>query len=171
LTSFQTGFVGGDKVVLTKDNHSNEIFIGKTTIENVFNVFGMAEIATTIYKFSGNSGKKQLYGKRQIVAYKDIGVVFIFEGDGVKYKKYAEKDTCLLDEIIITSSDYCLDNVCIGTTKSDIIKKLGNGVYGIQNGIVDSTNLWYNDLGLTLTFENGGQTGKLKQIHRQAQKR
>ena len=166
LTSFQTDFVNGDKVVLSNTNHSDKFFIGKTTTENVISVFGKANIETDIWKFTGKT-EKQLFGKRQTIKYKGIGIVFIFEGDGVKEKKYAVKDTCLLDEIIITSPDYCLDNVCIGTTKSDIVKRFGEGLYGITNGIVDSTNLWYNPLGLTLTFDKSGQNGKLKQIHRQ----
>ena len=166
LASFQTDFEKGDKIVLTKDNNSVTFFIGKTTVEDVLNILGKAKIETNIWKFPGKT-EKPLYGKRQTIEYKDKGLFFIFERDGVKYKKYALKDTCLLDEIIITSSDYCLDNVCIGTTKADIVKKFGKGDYGIQNGVADSTNLWYNSLGLTLTFDKSGELGRLKQIHRQ----
>ncbi len=153
-TRFQNDFAKGDKVVLTKENYCDTLFIGQTTIEEVIRKYGQVKVYTYISKFRGKT-EKPLYDKRQILEYKDKGLTFIFESDGVKPKKIATRNICLLDEIIITSpSDYCIDNICVGTTKSDIIKKFGNGVYGITNGVTDSLNrVWYNPLGLWLTYK------------------
>jgi hypothetical protein len=166
IVSFRSDFGYGDKAILTKDGDTSALFIGKSTIEDIFKLFGKTKIETYIVPFTGKT-QKPLFGKRQFLEYENLGLLFILEGNGVKYKKYAKKDTCLLDEIIVTSPAYCLDSICVGTRKTDIINKLGSGIYGITNGVTDSSNLWYSGRGLTLTFENNQPNAKLTQIHRQ----
>lgn len=167
-TKFQTDFSKGEKVVLTREGDSDTLFIGYTTIEEVLKKYGQVKVTTQIAKFPGKT-TKQLYEKRQIIEYKDKGLTFIFEGNEVKPQKSAIKDICLLNEIIINApSNYCLDNICTGTTKNDIIKKIDDGIYGITNGVTDSlSRVWYNSLGLWLSYKQTADKIVLVQIHRQ----
>jgi hypothetical protein len=166
IVGFRSDFVNGDKVILTKDGDTTSLFIGKSKIEDIIKLFGKTKIETYVSQFPGKT-EKSLFGKRQFLEYKNLGLLFILEAEGVKYKKYAKKDTCFLDEIIITSPTYCLDSICVGTNKADIINRFGNGVYPITNGITDSSVAWYSARGLTLKFENDQPSAKLIEIHRE----
>ena len=167
-SKLEADFSKGDKVILTLDNYSDTLFIGQTTPEEVLGKYGQTKVETFLTGFSGHT-KKHLYGKRQIIEYKSKGLTFIFEGDGLEPKKIAMKNVCVLNEIIIDSpSNYCVDNICAEITKEDIIKKIGSGVYGMRDGMADSLNrVWYNSLGLTLSYKKTESKIVLIQIHRQ----
>ena len=166
LTSFHDDFEKGDEVILTKGNHSENFYIGETTIEDVLKRFGKAKVETEIVLFPGSTQKK-LYSKRQSVKYSSTGLEFIFEYNVLKSKRETIKDTCLLDEVIIgPNSEYCVNNICIGSTQTEVIQKLGPANYPIKNMATDSLSLSYPAYGLLLKFKKSNQIIKLDEINR-----
>jgi hypothetical protein len=158
----------GDRVILEKAGYKDTLYIGVSTLEEVREKYGTGSLKSIISKFRGKTSRS-LFSKRQILKYDEKGLVFIFESATIKDKRLIIDDICRLDEIlIINNSGYCLGQICLNSLKSEIDSIIGNGSYGIMNGVTDSINqVYYSKHGLFLFFDKIDNQIILTKIHRE----